>query len=138
MEQPRGGKAAERAGGIESHQPLPLPAMNRPPSTFLEREKRRGRMMQIEPIGRYGRGVSEAKLIERVLAHGCREDALQVSSTHRERDTSAIRQHRGSHCKAQSAMQGPQRAPQTRSTATALVVALRGKHNLRYAEFTIR
>ena len=63
-----------------------------------------------------------------------RRSAQQVSSTLREQDISAIRQHRGAHCKAQSAMQGPQRAPQTRSTATALVVALRGKHNLGHAE----
>ena len=63
--------------------------------------------------------------------------AQQVSSARREQDISAIRQHRGAHCKAQSAMQGPQRAPQTRSTATALVAALRGKHNLGHAKSSI-
>ena len=66
-----------------------------------------------------------------------REAAQQVSSTRREQDISAIRQHRHAHCKAQSAMQGPQRAPQTRSTATALVVALRGKHNHRHAKSSL-
>ena len=59
--------------------------------------------------------------------------AQLVSSTRREHNVSAIRQHCGAHCKAQSAMQGPRRAPQTRSTATALVVAQSGKHNLGHA-----
>ena len=36
-------------------------------------------------------------------------------------------------CKAQSAMQSPQQAPQTRSTATALAVARSGKHNASHA-----
>ena len=57
MEQPRGGKAAGRAGVIESHQPLP--AMNRAPSTFPEPETCRGRMIQIERSDRCGRGVSD-------------------------------------------------------------------------------
>jgi hypothetical protein len=60
--------------------------------------------------------------------------AQQVSSTRRKQDIGAKRKRRGAHCKAQSAMQGPQRPPQTRSTATALVVALRGKHNLWHAK----
>ena len=59
-----------------------------------------------------------------------RKAAKQLNSTRSEQDINAIRHHLGADCKAQSAMQGPQRAPQTRSTATALVVALRGKHNL--------
>ena len=57
MEQPRGGKAAGRAGVIESH--LPLPAMIRTPSTFPEPETCRGRMIQIERTGSRGRGVSD-------------------------------------------------------------------------------
>ena len=63
-----------------------------------------------------------------------RRAALQVSSTRRKEDINAIKQHRGAHCKAQSAMQRPQRVPQTRSTATALVVELREKHNLGHAK----
>jgi hypothetical protein len=79
------------------------------------------------------------QLVQRVPAHGCpRKVAQQVSSTRREQDSSARRQHRGAHCKAQSAMQSPQVAPQTRSTATALVVALREKHNLGYAKLPLR
>ena len=60
--------------------------------------------------------------------------AQQVGSTGREQDISAIRQCRGVECKAQSAMQSPQRAPQTRNTATALVAALSEKHNLGHAK----
>jgi hypothetical protein len=63
--------------------------------------------------------------------------AQQVSSTRREQDNRARMQHRGAHCKAQSAMQGPLVAPQTRSTATALVVAPRGKHNLGHAKLPL-
>ena len=58
---------------------------------------------------------------ERVHGHESREES------------SAIRYCRGAHCKAQSVMQGPRRAPQTRSTATALVLARSGKHNLGHA-----
>ena len=76
------------------------------------------------------------QLLQRVPAHGSPRKALkQVSSTRRQQDNSARRQHRGAHCKAQSAMQCPQRAPQTRNTATALVVALLGRYNLWYAKY---
>ena len=40
-------------------------------------------------------------------------------------------------CKAQSAMQSPWQAPQTRSTATALAVARRGTHNGPHANATL-
>ena len=73
-------------------------------------------------------------LVERVPVHGSRERSSKSASRRHEQGNSAIRQHRGAHCKAQRAMQGPQRPPQTRSTATALVVALRGKHNLGHAK----
>ena len=39
----------------------------------------------------------------------------------------------GPSCKARSAMQSPSQAPQTRGTATALVVARSRKHNLSHA-----
>ena len=42
----------------------------------------------------------------------------------------------GLRCKAQSAMQSPWQAPQTRSTATALAVALSGKQNRSHANTT--
>ena len=42
----------------------------------------------------------------------------------------------GTRCKARSAMQGSRRAPQTRSTATALALARSGKHNLWHTKFT--
>ena len=57
MEQPRGGKAAGRAGVIESHQLLR--AMNRAPSTLPNQETRRGRMIEIERRGSRGREVSD-------------------------------------------------------------------------------
>ena len=43
----------------------------------------------------------------------------------------------GPRCKAQGAMQSPQQAPQTRSTATALAVARSGKHNGSHANATL-
>ena len=45
-------------------------------------------------------------------------------------------QRSGLRRKAQSAMQGSWRAPQTRGTATALAVARSGKQNGSYAKFT--
>ena len=78
-----------------------------------------------------------SQLVERVPAHGSRDRSSKSASRRREQDISAIRQHCGAHCKAQSAMQGPQRAPQTRSTATALVAAMRGKHNLGHAKLPL-
>ena len=45
-------------------------------------------------------------------------------------------QSSGRRCKAHSAMQSPWRAPQTRSTATALAVALSGKQNRLHANTT--
>ena len=76
-----------------------------------------------------------SQLMERRPAHGSREKRSTASQLNRPgQDSNAIRQRRGAHCKAQSAMQGPLRAPQTRSTATALVAALRGKHNLGHAK----
>ena len=57
MEQPRGGKAAGRAGIAENHQSPP--AMIHAPSTFPETEACRGRIIQIERSPRCGRGVSK-------------------------------------------------------------------------------
>ena len=77
--------------------------------------------------------------VERVPAHGCREreTSQQVSSTRREQGIRAVSQHRSAHCRARGAMQGPQQTPQTRSTATALSVALHRKHNLRHAKSSL-
>ena len=57
MEQPRGGKAAGRAGVIESRQPLS--AIDRAPSTFPDPNECLSRMTRIERICRCGRGVSD-------------------------------------------------------------------------------
>ena len=79
--------------------------------------------------------------VARVPAHGCRERereaSQQGSSARREQGVRAVSQHRSAHCKARSAMQGPQHAPQTRSTATALSVALHRKHNLRHEKSSL-
>ena len=90
MEQPRGGKAAGRAGFIESHQPLP--AMNRALLTFPEPETCRSRMIQIEGSGRCGRGVSD------VSTH--RESARAWKPIEEQRSRSA--QHAVSKTAAQS------------------------------------
>ena len=88
MEQPRGGKAAGRAGVIESHQPLP--AMNRAPSTFSEPETCRGRMIQIERNDRCGRGVSDVSTRrESARAWMPREKQRSKSDQHAVSKTSA-------------------------------------------------
>ena len=66
-----------------------------------------------------------------------REATQQFSSPTREQDIGSVGKKRGTHCKAQSAMRGPQRAPQMRSTATALAVALSEKHNLGHEKYPL-
>ncbi len=64
----------------------------------------------------------------------------KVSKTGRRAEFQGVEiknQGRGLRCKAQSAMQGPLPAPQTRSTATALAVARSGKQNLLHANATL-
>ena len=88
MEQPRGGKAAGRAGDIESHQPLP--AMNRAPSTFPEQETCRGRAIQIERTGRCDGTVSDVSTRrERARAWMPREKQRSKSAQHAVSKTSA-------------------------------------------------
>ena len=103
MEQPRGGKAAGRAGVIENHQPLP--AMNRASSTFPEPEARRSRIIQIERSSRCGRGVSDAST--------CRESARAWKPRREQRSKSS--QHAVNRTSAQSgsamALNARRRAP---------------------------
>ena len=88
MEQPRGGKAAGRAGVIESLQPLP--AMNRAPSTFPEPETCLSGMIQIERSGRCGRRVSDVSTRrESARAWKPREEQRSKSAQHAASKTSA-------------------------------------------------
>ena len=88
MEQPRGGKAAGRAGVIESHQPLA--AMNRAPSTFPEPETCLSRVIQTERSGRCGRGVSDVSTRrESARAWKPREQHRSKSAQHAVSKTSA-------------------------------------------------
>ena len=82
--------AAEHAGIIESHQPLP--AMNRVPSNLRDTETRRKRLIQIERSRRCGRGVSN------VSTH--REGARTWKPREQQRSNSA--QHAVSKTSAQS------------------------------------
>ena len=88
MEQPRGGKAAGRAGVIESHQPLP--AMNRAPSTFPEPDTCLSRVIQIYRSSRSGRGVSDVSTRrESAGAWRPREEQRSKSAQHAVSRTSA-------------------------------------------------
>ena len=88
MEQPRGSKAAGRAGVIERHQPLP--AMNRAASTYPKLETCRCRMIQIERSGRCDRGVSDVSTRrESARAWMPREKQRSKSAQHAVSKTSA-------------------------------------------------
>ena len=88
MEQPRGGKAAGRAGVIKSLQKLP--AMNRKPSAFPEPITCRGRMIRIDRSRRYGQGVSDASTHrESARAWMQREEQRRKSAQHAVSKTSA-------------------------------------------------
>ena len=83
-----------------------------------------------EAAARFEEAVS-ARLNEE---HGHQRPGVQRSfEVPRSRSRS---QSSGRRCKAHSATQSPWRAPQTRSTATALAVALRGKQNRLHANAT--
>ena len=116
-------------GLIDSYQPRP--AMIRAPSTRPELATCRSRTIRIERRSSNCRGKSDASN-RRSSGHAWRPREEESSkSANRPVSTlrGASRQNRGSACKAQGAMQSLRRAPQTRSTATALAVALSRRQN---------
>ena len=88
MEQPRGGKAAGRAGVSETQQPLQT--MSRAPSTFPEPETSPCRMIQIERSGCCVHGVSNVSTrTENTRAWKLREKQRTKSAQHAVNKTSA-------------------------------------------------